>query len=238
VDSAGNVWVTEQYGQDVIKYAHGGTLRIATLSVPGFPTGCSVDPTTGNLAVVSWEEAQGYNSAGGVFIFAHAAGTPTFYTDQNLFQYFPPGYDPKGNLFVQGYNPTVELVELPHGGSSFQEISLGNTSIWAPGGVMWDGQYMAATDLQYQGGSTTAIYRISVSGTTGTVVGTTVLNDSCSSNNAEVIQPWIAGSMLIGGNHWCKYRVGFWNYPDGGNPTRLLPARIAPFGSNGQTISR
>src|SRR5580698_5591825 len=52
-DKAGNVWIG--YGPptpEMVEYKHGGTMPIATLSFPGeHPTGCSVDPITGNLAV-------------------------------------------------------------------------------------------------------------------------------------------------------------------------------------------
>jgi hypothetical protein len=237
-DRAGNVWVTELYGQDVVEFAHGGTSPLQSLSVTGFPIGCSVDPTTGNLAVASWEDSQGYNTRGGVFIFAHASGTPTFYTDPNLWQFWPPGYDAAGNLFVAGYNPTVELVELSRGGSNFQQISLGSKSITSPGGVTWDGKYVVAADLQYQGRNTTAIYRIAVSGMKGTVIGTTVLTDSCSpSKGADIMQPLIRGTTVLGGNRSCTNRVAFWSYRNGGNPTRTLPAGIAPLDAIGETIS-
>jgi hypothetical protein len=102
---------------------------------------------------------------------------------------------------------------------------------------MWEGSYVAASDQQYRGGNTTAIYRISVSGSKGTVVSTTVLTDSCYQNDADMIQPWIHGTTVMGGNHDCKYRFGFWNYTNGGNPMRVLPARIAPLDAIGQTIS-
>jgi hypothetical protein len=239
VDKAGNVYVTEQYGSDVVEFAHGGTTPIKTLSVTGGAIGCAVDPTSGNLAVAVYTDSQGYNTPGGVFIFQHATGSPTLYQDPHLWQFWPPGYDPKGNLFVQGYNPTVELVELARGGSAFQQISLGSTNINAPGGVMWDGKYLAVDDQQYQGGNTTAIYRVSIAGTNGTVVSKTLLTDSCypGKNYADVIQPWVHGSTIIGGNHSCKSRFGLWSYPGGGNPTRTFPSNIAPVDGVGEAVS-
>ncbi|HEY6326958.1 MAG TPA: hypothetical protein VIW73_10665 [Candidatus Cybelea sp.] len=146
-DRPGNVYVAEFYGQDVVEYAHAGASRIKTLAAPGFPLGCSIDPTTGNLAV---------------------------------------------------------------------------------------------DDAQYLGGNATAIYQVAVSGSNETVVHTAVLTDSCSGSgdNTYVMQPWVTGSAVFGGNHSCKNRFGFWNYPGGGNPRRTLPSGIAPLDGIGATISR
>src|ERR1700688_4758776 len=50
-DAQGNVFLT--HNGTVYEFAHGGTTPIATLSLPGnSAVGCSVDPVTGNLAVV------------------------------------------------------------------------------------------------------------------------------------------------------------------------------------------
>ena len=52
----GNVFIPEGYA--IYEYAHGGTVPIATLSVPnGYDAqgGCSVDPMTGNLAQMAGE---------------------------------------------------------------------------------------------------------------------------------------------------------------------------------------
>ena len=58
VDKAGDVFVADFGGNTgtpaILEYAHGGTKPIATLSDPGYyPESCSIDPTTGNLAVTN-----------------------------------------------------------------------------------------------------------------------------------------------------------------------------------------
>src|SRR5579871_6367789 len=54
VDKAGDVWIVEEGTNDIVEYAHGGTVPIATLTDPNnAPEGCSVDPTTGDLAVAN-----------------------------------------------------------------------------------------------------------------------------------------------------------------------------------------
>jgi hypothetical protein len=51
-DSAGNVWIDNGY--ELFQFVHGGKKPIAKLRFPnpGLALGCSVDPHTGNLAVI------------------------------------------------------------------------------------------------------------------------------------------------------------------------------------------
>lgn len=235
-DRAGNVYIADFYGVDIVEYPHASTTPIRTIRLQGFPIGCSVDPITGNLAVVIWEGAQGYNSPGGVFIFPAGSGTPALYT-ADAFQMFPPAYDDSGDLFLLGYNPTVQLLELPRGGTAFDELLLGSTQIWTPGAVSWDGKYINAVDQQYHGGDTTAIYRIAVEGGEGKTVHTTFLTDTCNRYGAFVFQPSIVDATIIGPNHSCSYRFDYWDAKTGGNPVRSLSSNLAPEDGNGQTIS-
>ena len=70
---------------------------IKTLLDPdGIPLACSVDPTTGNLAVVN---AFSSNSPGVLLIYRAASGSPTTYSDPHL-EFYNAGYDSKGNLFL------------------------------------------------------------------------------------------------------------------------------------------
>jgi hypothetical protein len=71
-DGAGNVYISTP-DATVVEYAHGGTAPTKTLDVPGtLALGCSVDPTTGNLAVIF----QG-GSYIDVAVFTGAEGAPT-----------------------------------------------------------------------------------------------------------------------------------------------------------------
>lgn len=242
VDGAGDVYVTQFFGAAVTEYAHGGTSPIKTLSGPGYPIGCSIDPTTGNLAVSSWVSAYGSSQCGGVWVYPDASGTPTLYTDPNVCQgYWPPGYDPSGNLFVEVDGPPSYLDELFRGGSSFTELSLVGATIHLPTGVMWDGTYLAGGDQEYKGGNTTAIYRFAISGSTATVVRISDLTDTCSpsGNYTDVVQPFIyaKAKVVLGGNLWCTYRFDFWKYGKGRNPKRTLPSGDAPEKPYGQALS-
>jgi hypothetical protein len=248
VDPAGDIYVTQFFGATITEYAHGGTSPIKTLKGPGFPIGCSVDPSTGNLAVSSWVSAYGSSESdqcGGVWIYPDASGTPTLYTDPNVCQgYWPPGYDPSGNLFVEADGPPSYLDELAVGGDNFTELSLVGATIHLPTSVMWAGSYLVGGDQEYNGGNTTAIYKIAISGSTATVVKITNLTDSCSAsgNYTDVVQPFILDKpkhpkVVLGGNLWCSYRFDFWKYAKGKKPVRTLSGSDAPENPYGQSIS-
>jgi hypothetical protein len=185
VDQAGDVFIADGSAQ-VFEYAHGGTKRIATLSMTGYePVGCAVDPTTGNLAV-TWNEglSQGY-----VAIYPHGSGTPTLFSNGNMLFTFC-GYDPAGNLYVDGQSSKENeflFAELPKGGSTIENITL-NQGFENGGAVQWDGNYVAVGDDEAQ-----KIYRFTVSGSSGTLEDTVVLG------NAETVyQFWIEGKKVVG----------------------------------------
>jgi hypothetical protein len=78
VDKAGNVWIVNQDPPEVIEYAHGGSIPVATLSLDGDLYGCSIDPGTGNLAVVEDDY--------GITIFPNAQNPPTTFATPDLAQ--------------------------------------------------------------------------------------------------------------------------------------------------------
>jgi hypothetical protein len=228
VDKASNIFITDLGANKIFEYRHGGTKPLQILqSAAGDPTGCSIDPTTGNLAVTSL----GRGSGGNVAIYPPARGTPTTYTDPNIYSYFFCGYDPGGNLYVDGqaYNPKpFKFAELPKGSGSFTDIKL-PLKMYFPGGVQWDGKYVAVGDQAHESQQTAIIYQFAISGSTGTLKGTTTLNSS-----NDVQQFWIQGHRIIGGNH-PNNDVQYWNYPAGGNPTKTITKGIG--GPIGMTVS-
>lgn len=182
VDKSANVWVANDGASQLLEYAHGGTSSIATLSDPNeYPEGCSVDPTTGNLAVTNFSSNSG---AGNVAVYVGAKGTPQTYSDPNIVNYRFCGYDNKGNLFVDGVNASsvFVLTELAKGSSTFTDIPIKQTIEW-PGGVQWDGKHVAVGDTD-----TVTVYQINPA--TGSVHGSTKLD---SANYVD--QFWISGSV-------------------------------------------
>jgi hypothetical protein len=220
-DKAGDVWVSLFSGQELLEYAHGGTSSIGSVSDPGYLLeGCSVDPTTGNLAAADFA---GMNStSGGVSIYADAQGTPTTYIDPGLYLVFSLGYDNKGNLFVDGETQTggtFAFAELPKGSSTFTNLTLDKT-IGTPGTVQWDGRHVTVGDAKAG-----VIYRVKIAGSSATVVGTTTLTDA---NGA--FQSFIDGKKVVNPNV-NSANVMFWSYPAGGNPVKTLTGFVDPFGS-------
>jgi DNA-binding beta-propeller fold protein YncE len=226
VDRSGNVFVANQQAHEVLEYARGGTQPIAKLHDPGnYPTGCSIDPISGDLAAVNG------GSSAGVSIFRHALGAPTRYADRSVSIYFC-GYDDKGNLFADGYGPTsaFKFVELPRGGHAFIKIALDQKLHW-PGGVQWDGHYMAVSD-QGVYGNNSVIYRFAIAGNHGTTIGSTPLLGAL-----EVAQFFIDSARVIGPDSGRESGNGvrIWDYPSGGHPQRSLNGFEEP---GGVVISR
>jgi DNA-binding beta-propeller fold protein YncE len=228
VDKAGDVFVANTGATDILEYAHGGTTPIATLSDSGYyPVGCAVDPTTGNLAVtnICMEEYGQCIADGNLLIYAGAKGTPKSYTDSGIAEYFFCGYDDTGNLYVDGlYNSNFAFGELPRGRSSFRNITL-NTFIYQPGGVQWDGKYVAVGNEDLYNN---IIYEFRISGAQGKLArpGGTPLDGA-----TLVVQFWIQDKAVIGPNHGGSGSVMFWKYPGGGSPTKVLNAFSTPIGS-------
>jgi hypothetical protein len=79
------------------------------------------------------------------------------------------------------------MAELPRGKDSFEDTEL-DQDIEFPGGVHWDGKYVAVGN-QYR----SVIYHFTVKGTADKTIGATQLSDS-----NDVVQFWIQGGNLIG----------------------------------------
>jgi hypothetical protein len=221
-DAAGDVWVVNSASFTIAEYAHGATKSEATLSDVGAgnPLGCSVDPTTGNLAVTNLGSA---GIGGNLSIYTGAKGSAKKFQDSDLTYFYFCAYDDGGNLFVDGLNSSYGFVlaELPAGSGKLQAISL-NGTIDFPGGVAWDGSYVAVGDQYYQGEHTSAIYQLSVSGSAGTVEGTTTLTGTC-----DVLQFAIATKTVVAPDD-CSSSAGYYNYPAGGSPTKTVSGLTYP----------
>jgi len=221
-DATGDVWIVNSASFTIAEYAHGATKSEATLSDTGagYPLGCSVDPTTGNLAVANLGTATG---GGNLSIYTGAKGSAKKFQNSDLTYFYFCAYDDEGNLFVDGLNSSYGFVlaELPAGSGKLQTISL-NGAIDFPGGVAWDGSYVAVGDQYYQGEHTSAIYQLSVSGSAGTVEGTTALTDTC-----DVLQFAIATNTVVAPDD-CSTSAGYYAYPAGGSPTKTVSGLTYP----------
>jgi hypothetical protein len=213
-DRNGNVWIPNFKGTNIVEYAHGGTSVISTLNVPNMSPGdCSVDPTTGNLAVVGYGEN---STSGSIAIYVGAKGSPRIVPDDSLGA-VSCTYDDQGNLFVDGYgyNSMSPFVfgEVPKGEWKFKAIGL-HPIPFQPAAVRWDGKYVAVAVTGY-------IYRFAIRDRKATNVGSLHLDDVY----------WIAGLWIRGAKVIVTDRSGsgyypqalFYAYPAGGEPTRTIP---------------
>lgn len=233
-DARGNVWITSQDQYEILEYAHGGTTPIATITQQDqLLDGCSVDPSTGALAVDSLCQINaGFEcvASGSVFVYTNIKKPPTQYTDSNIEYVYFCGYDSNGNLFIDGNqtaNGPFELAELPKASNTFTNITL-DRIIYYPGGVQWDGKYIAVGDQMAGDEFTSSVHQIAVKGSTGTVVGTTKLEGS-----DDVVQFWLQGSRVVAPDYekTGASDVRLFKYPDGGVPIRVITGLLEPLGA-------
>jgi hypothetical protein len=223
-DRHGDVFITDDDSSKayVFEYAHGGTKPIVTLDDGAYvPSGCSVDPVTGDLAVSNHNPPSG---TGNVAIYAHARGTPKLYADSKMSVAYC-GYDDAGNLFVDGTGD-YQLAELAKGATRMRNLRFA-THIELPGGVIWDGQDLAVEDSGFAP-RLAVVDRISIAGSHAKL--TASIHMGGLANNGETF--WIGGGKIVtrGGAYLDK--VGIWRYPAGGHVAKILHG----FGAMGQTL--
>lgn len=201
-DAKGNVFVPLSLEQKVLEFRHGQVKPAATIKFPNaYPYSCATDPTTGDLAVDEY-----VSNRNAVAIFTGETGTPTVYADPYVSNTPWGAYDNQGNLFYDGQNAGqgFALSELPKGATAFMPLTIDGT-IKFPGSVQWDGKYITVFDT-----GPGAIDRLSVSGSTATVVGTTSMNDA---NGGFGL--WIFEHRIILANQ-ARNAVQIFPYPAGG----------------------
>ena len=229
-DKKGDVWIVNNSdvdGEDAVEYKHGGTKPIATVYDPAeIPVSCSVDPTTGSLAITN---IASYGSGpGSMALYTHAKGSAKLYTVPKMDAVYFCGYDDKGDLFVDGRGSDgfqFRFAELPKGKETFVNILLTGGTVLFPGDVVWDGKHVAVGDQQYERVGSPPEYDSAIYQTTGAggkIIGTTVLGGS-----SDVVGFSIEGKSVIGTDK-SPYsypdpdNVAFYNYPAGGKPTKTL----------------
>lgn len=223
-DISGNVWMTT-YSKGsgpfhVYKFRHGGTKPVEVLNTRRYAYGCAVDPTTGDLAVISY----GGSEDGVVDIWQGARkGRPAVY-----FVGIPPSacaYDDSGDLFVDGFGGAgVALAELVKGNKNFTNVSLGNNAGWRVGSVQWDGTDVALGVGTISGSS--SIYRVQVSGSQGKIVDMVHLRHLASWPQFTIVNGEIVATQRGGGVR----RIGRYEYPGGGKALDVFSRFNYPVG--------
>jgi hypothetical protein len=152
-------------------------------------------------------------NGGNVVIFPNGTTSNSMaYTAPNIDTYAYGAYDSSGNLYVDGTSSKHGMVfaVLDKGSQNFIAVSLkglGNRSNRAAG-VQWDGQYVAVGDSL-----THSIYRVSVSGGTGTIVQTIKVHGW---RGHAPIEFAISGNTLLVP---LDKELLFFKYPKGGERT-------------------
>jgi hypothetical protein len=211
-DAAGHVYVVNASGSNsqVLIYAHGGTSPMRILNVEASEAfDCSVDNATGDLAIF----------ASKLLIYTKAKGSPKEYS---YLPYTAPigcDYDNKGDLFIEGVSEhkkigqpwRVTLSELANGASKLVSIAIPRIEeMYSIGSDRWDGKYLAL------GNGAGKIYRLAVSGGKAKTIGVVSLDGSF-----DVGSIWIQGGTIAGANYDSR-SVMIWDYPKGGEPTKVI----------------
>ncbi|MGB7047487.1 MAG: hypothetical protein WBD57_04125 [Candidatus Cybelea sp.] len=220
-NKAGDIFILNGNGTTVEVYAHGGSSPMRTLDLPGAPElNCSVDPTTGNLAL-----GVAGGTCGDCFVvFAGGSGSATVYTPSGQTGFPGCAYDNNGNLFCDAYGSgdAFALYELPQGSSTVNTVSVSGTNGLTAGSMQWDG-----TALAFGAGAGPTLYQIQLSGSTGSVVGSTSLSGA-----SFVWQFWITKNLGSKKHKGLRAiaptflnsvpTAGYWNYPAGGTATKTI----------------
>lgn len=225
-DAKGNVFLPTP--SVIYEYSHGGTTPINELQEPYRPGACSVDPSTGDLAVCNASSGDS-NQPGNLAIFKGASGSPTFYTTPTLTHYYSCAYDGTGNLFIGGTKSgnAYHFAELPAGSSQIEMLKL-NRQVLGVGRMQWDGQRLAIAVS-----NANKLYRVSISGSNATVTGVTNLYNIRTTGDWNF---WIQGSTILTSAGPHSGSVGIWKYPRGGKLQSLY--RVVRKGLlDGMTVS-
>ncbi|MGA2759983.1 MAG: hypothetical protein ABSF08_06675 [Candidatus Cybelea sp.] len=231
VDGGGNVYITDHAAEQILEYAHGARKPIKTFSdSPYSPYTCTIDPTTGDLAVADNGDS---SQEGDIVIWPPGSGQPTRYTDSQILNFSAAAYDSSGNLLASNgysYGHKTGLAWLPHGGTRLINVTVPGSKgaqNWDLSGIAWDGQYFVI-DAYY-------LYRVSL------IHGQAYYVDELLLDYPEDTHPsgplWIykLGSQLhvIDGIVGASYggAVGTWSYPGGGKATAMFTHGVdRPFG--------
>jgi len=228
-DTNGNIWIANTGGQQLLLYSRTGSL-LKTLNISGeYPAACAVSRSNGDLAVANIESSTA--GPGNIMVFPNGSGSGTAYTNSSISEYFFVGYDRAGNLYFDGTDATRTssyLAELPAGSSNTELINLTNGTLHLAGFVQWyrSGNYLALGDQQCNGSTQSCVYWVNISGSSGTITGTTTLVNSQGGQVCDLVQGVIAAShqrYLAGPDYEsCGYTASTayrWHYDAGGTPT-------------------
>lgn len=216
-----NVFVTNTGGENVLEYAWGATSPKATYGDSNeFPVACSVDPSTGRLAVADIFSPT--TGIGAVTICSQPSRCRVYVEPAGLESISAVAYLPNGDLYAAGTGSQGQLAGayLAAGSRTWTPVAF-RASIGFLGAMQWDGKYLAIGDQQGPSGNT-VIDRCSASGPNVSCNGGKVdLNSS-----GDVVQFFIKyGDRGVVGADAASGGIGTWAYPQGGEPRKVIQGR-------------
>jgi hypothetical protein len=229
-DSSGDIFVPTTNGESagyVYEFAHGGSQPIETLTDPGpgYAQSCSVDPTTGNLAV-----ANGSNVA----VYPNAQGTPIVYEASDVGA-SDCAYDDSGDLFVDGHTYDTKIAELPAGGSGFSDIALSKAI--GTDHLQWWNKRLVIYGGTYGPHGSGRIFQARISGSNALVSGRVLLYGKSKHRGVTLVEFALAGSTIIMANGPGDSLASLWHYPKGGKPYKVIDLRPDDYDFYGVVIS-
>jgi len=214
VDNTGDVFITDFGNGQTVEYSHGGTQPIEILKSPTFPIGCSVNATTGNLAVAN--VPYGNYRVSLLSIYRNAKGSPENFHNNKMANMEDCAYDNRGRIIAVGWKGytnyrSVFAMLLKRKAALKIMTFKGEPHGALPQSVQWDGKYLAVTESD-------SIVQFAVSGRTGEAQGQTNLTGA-----GSVFASWITqalGSVVVASTK--PEEVEYYNYPAGGSPTAKI----------------
>lgn len=211
IDHSHNIYITNQEGFSVFKYAAGATQPSATYSLgTELPGGCSVDPTTGNLAVSSGIGS--HRQYGAVTICTGPAHCRTFQHPASLVNPAFISYTDSGDLYVNGFTAIdFGMAYLAKGSRAWQVVNYSGPK-GAPGGVQWVGTHLVMSlETEYPA----LLHLCSVSGPNVDCSGKAVELDKITQMEQFFV---LQNNRAVVAADVYNDAVDTWAYPAGGNP--------------------
>lgn len=211
-DQAGNIYVTNWQYSKIEKFPHASMLPSEVYYIYSHsPYYCAVDPNTQELAVTMSD-----GSPGDMVAFFDPGKKKPHYIylkDQTTFLETLT-YDSHSNLFVEAEKSgSFSLIEVPKGGHQFKKLKIAGSFDYSYDAhpVQWDGKNLTVSS---QGYKEEEIYRLSINGATGKIVGRTSVDDS-----QLLLETAFAKNAMAGAS---PHDTRIWTYPAGGGPTVTL----------------
>jgi hypothetical protein len=233
-DRSGNIWVADAGAGEITKLSRTGDVDRHIHDPLGYPWGCAVDPTTGNLAVTN---LFGATAEGNVTIYPNASPPGMELTNPDMYYYSFAGYDTSGNLWIDGLNDAGKAILSFCGASSCSTIPLTGGTIYAPGFIQWAVRWRSwyVADRQCGNAVRFCIYPVSGSGVLGTPITLTDPQGHTVCNMNQGVITNSKSKVYVGGvdDSQCGRinSVARWRFPRGGPSTHDTTDIAFPWGA-------